>query len=940
MTTVTGDISQDFSAALDQDPWVNANFTAIASPMQLDGNTLRCSIGNSAIHRVTGQTWGNVITSKLEFVASSTFDLVGFSITNSATGISDYEGYFLYIAGTTPTLVKTFGASYPLGGPDTTVIGTYPAITGLAAGDTIELELDQTAHTFTLRHNGAIYQTTGLSNTVTDSTYTANLIPGLFFLGGDVGNDRVRSIAFSGVTSSPTAAVISSPTPSGTLGTATTATLGATTDQNTGAFYGVVDSAANLSGVTKAQVKQGFKASGTAALAANVSAVTTTSPSTGISGLTPSTLYSYAIVQNNGNGDSNLLTGTFTTAAGTPAAVLSAPTPSGTLATTTTATLGATTDQNTGTLYGVVDTAANLSGITISEVKLGARHNGGTNSAFAYSNNTVSTTSPTTAITALTPSTLYSYALVQTNANGDSNLVTGTFTTATAMAITDVNTSNVILSASSGNVAHGVNLGAVTSGTLNFGVQSSAISAVVAASTTVTFTVPTIWSTGLPFTDVNHTAIYLSVTDGASTAQLNLASTSGLSPPFLYSVYPVSAALGQYGTDSAYHNLAAAPANNDQSVWPALGTNGWLILPELVGGVATGRFSVSGGTGGSTVFTIYYRVDSTATWYSTAVTYNFNVSANVAINGVGATGGVTNPTVAIGVDIAITGVAAAGSVTAPVVSASGAANPTVTGVVGVASVTAPTVTVGAQIIPIAAVATSAVTAPTVVVGGGVASGTTGFRPTILELLEEAWERATGGQEMRTGYQLRTARRSFNFLTLDWQNRGYNFWTLRTNTYPLIVGEPTVYLPFDVMDVSDATVSIDNVDRTLRRLTMPDYTQIPTKRTPGSPTQMQVHRTATQVLLTLWPVPNKAYTLTTYELRRIQDAGTGSTVADIPYRFLPAIVAGLAFYIASKIGGDAVNRVPMLKAQYDDAFQAAVDEDRDKGSVFFAPWRRR
>lgn len=114
------------------------------------------------------------------------------------------------------------------------------------------------------------------------------------------------------------AATLSSPTPSGTLGTQTTATIGATTDQTSGTFYAVVDSAANLSGVTATQIKAGQKASGSAALAANSAAVSTTTPSAGVTGLTAGTLYSYAAVQNNSNGDSNVVTGTFTTAAATP----------------------------------------------------------------------------------------------------------------------------------------------------------------------------------------------------------------------------------------------------------------------------------------------------------------------------------------------------------------------------------------------------------------------------------------------------------------------------------------------------------------------------------------------------------------------------------------------------------------------------------------------
>lgn len=620
-----------------------------------------------------------------------------------------------------------------------------------------------------------------------------------------------------------------------------------------------------------------------------------------------------------------------TTAAGS--ASLSTPTFSA--ITTSTATMSVTTDTAGGTLYIIVTPISGTP--TAAQIKAGQSSTGAA-ALYATSATATSGANVFSGVTGLVSGTVYYGWAIQNN-GVDSNTVTNNFTSAAGLTLTNVNTTNIIVSGSTGNVANGTNLGSVVSGTLNYSTFSSAISSVVAASTTVTFTVPTITSTtSLPFTDANHTAIFLRVTDGTNNAQINLASVGGMAVPAGFTVYPISAATGQYGTDSAYHNVPSAPANNDQSLWPVTGTNGWTITPELSGANATGRFSVSGGTGGTTTFTIFYRVETTGVWYSTAVTYNFNVSANVSVIGVGATSAINGPVPTTGTNIAITGVSAATFIAGPVVSAVGSAIIAVPSVVVSSAVAAPTVIIGAQIIPISVAAASAVSAPTVVITGGVSSGTTTFRPTILELLEEAWERATGGQELRTGYQLRTARRSFNFLTIDWQNRGYNFWTLREGSYTINAGQQGLYLPLDTMDLSDATVSVGGVDRTLQRITMPDYAQIPTKTTQGPPAQMQVHRTVDQILVKLWPVPDATYTVHTYELRRIQDAGTGATVADIPYRFLPAIVAGLAYFIASKIGGDAYQRVPMLQAQYNDAFESAADEDRDKGSLFIAPRR--
>lgn len=318
MTTVTGDIAVDFSSASNQNPWVNSDFTALAGTLQIDSNTLRSAAGGIGFYRITGETWGNLITCRFEYWQNSTYDWIGCSITDSTTAEVDYEGYFFFLENTTPKLVKVTNGSYPQGGPDTSGIGTYAAITGLTQGDTFELELNQTTHAFTIRRNGTIIQTTGAANSVTDSTYTTNLIPGICSAGGDIGNGRIRSIAFSGVSSS--SPVISSPTPSGTLGTSTTATIGGSTNHPTAGSnnaYCVVDSAANLTGVTETQIKLGQKASGTAAAASGNVAVTSGTFAISITGLTANTLYTYKIVQNDVDGDSNIISGTFTTAAAT-----------------------------------------------------------------------------------------------------------------------------------------------------------------------------------------------------------------------------------------------------------------------------------------------------------------------------------------------------------------------------------------------------------------------------------------------------------------------------------------------------------------------------------------------------------------------------------------------------------------------------------------------
>lgn len=219
------------------------------------------------------------------------------------------------------------------------------------------------------------------------------------------------------------------------------------------------------------------------------------------------------------------------------------------------------------------------------------------------------------------------------------------------------------------------------------------------------------------------------------------------------------------------------------------------------------------------------------------------------------------------------------------------------------------------------------------------SGTASFNLDLAELIEEAYERA--GAEGRTGYDVRTARRSLNLMFADWANRGVNMWTFEQGAQNLLAGVATYDLPPDTVDLLEHVVRSGSgsnaIDTTLTRSSVSTYSQLPNKQQPGVPNLILVTRTiAPQV--TVWPVPDadNTYALVYWRMRRIQDAGAGGTRAmDVPFRFLPALVAGLAYYLALKVpGGDA--RLPILKAQYDEAWQLAADEDREKASVFLVP----
>lgn len=221
------------------------------------------------------------------------------------------------------------------------------------------------------------------------------------------------------------------------------------------------------------------------------------------------------------------------------------------------------------------------------------------------------------------------------------------------------------------------------------------------------------------------------------------------------------------------------------------------------------------------------------------------------------------------------------------------------------------------------------------------SGTATFDLDLTELVEEAFERAGG--EMRSGYDLRTARRSLNLLFADWANRGLNLWTVSSGTIPLVTGTATYNLPDDTVDLLEHVIRTNagnastQADLTITRISVSTYASIPNKLTQARPIQIYINRQAPTPTVTVWPVPDPSttYTLVYWRLRRLQDAGNGSNTMDVPFRFLPAMVAGLAYYLAMKIPPGA-QRLQILKAQYEEAWQLAFEEDREKAAVRFVP----
>lgn len=296
------------------------------------------------------------------------------------------------------------------------------------------------------------------------------------------------------------------------------------------------------------------------------------------------------------------------------------------------------------------------------------------------------------------------------------------------------------------------------------------------------------------------------------------------------------------------------------------------------------------------------------------------------------------------------------------------------------------------------------------------SGTTSFNLDLNNLVEDAFERC--GQELRTGYDLRTARRSLNLMTIEWANRGINMWTVEPGQINLNQGQIMYPLPVDTIDLLDMVTRTgtgqNQQDININRISESTYITIPNKNATGRPIQVWINRqsgqenpttivtaealTASDTTITLsstvglaqfgfiridsetiqyggidgndltgcirgvnnttaathttasrvyvqnlptvnvWPAPDQSnfYQFVYYRLRRIQDAGNGVTVEDIPFRFIPCMVAGLAAYLSMKLPNVSPDRIQMLRADYEAAFQLAADEDREKAAVRFVP----
>jgi|TARA_R100001463_G_scaffold39239_1_gene84166 hypothetical protein len=211
------------------------------------------------------------------------------------------------------------------------------------------------------------------------------------------------------------------------------------------------------------------------------------------------------------------------------------------------------------------------------------------------------------------------------------------------------------------------------------------------------------------------------------------------------------------------------------------------------------------------------------------------------------------------------------------------------------------------------------------------SGSRDFELDVADIIEEAYERC--GVEVRTGYDAKTARRSLNLMFADWANRGLNLWTVKQNTITLTKGQSQETLTSDVVDLLEIVLRRDGTDFEVQKISRGEYLTLPAKSTEGRSSQVYFDRQITPVM-NIWPTPeNSTDQLIYYYVQRIEDADTLTNTTDLPFRFYPCMVAGLAYYLSMK---RALDRTQLLKSVYEEEFQRAADEDEARTPLKLQP----
>ena len=218
------------------------------------------------------------------------------------------------------------------------------------------------------------------------------------------------------------------------------------------------------------------------------------------------------------------------------------------------------------------------------------------------------------------------------------------------------------------------------------------------------------------------------------------------------------------------------------------------------------------------------------------------------------------------------------------------------------------------------------------------SSSTDFEPNVAEFVEEAFERC--GLELRTGYDLKTAKRSINIMLAEWANRGLNQWTIEQTTQALTEGTSSYSLNSNVIDILDMvvrrTVNSVDTDISMSRLSRSEYINIPNKTTKSRPSQFFLDKLTTPAIK-IWPAPENSTDILVFnKLVRMDDADKATNTMDMPFRFYPCFAAGLAYYISMKRSPE---RSAVLKQAYEEEFQRAMSQDEDRASFRIRPYLR-
>ena len=211
------------------------------------------------------------------------------------------------------------------------------------------------------------------------------------------------------------------------------------------------------------------------------------------------------------------------------------------------------------------------------------------------------------------------------------------------------------------------------------------------------------------------------------------------------------------------------------------------------------------------------------------------------------------------------------------------------------------------------------------------SSSTDFNLDVAEYIEEAFERC--GLEAKTGYDLQTAKRSMNIMLAEWANRGLNQWTIEQRTQALTANDSEYSLGTDIIDILSVVVRRSGTDFSMTRISRDTFINLPNKTSTSRPTQYFLDRQITPNLK-LYPTPENSTDVIIYDaLTRMQDADTQVNTLEIPFRFIPCLTAGLAYYIAMKRAPD---RIQLLKTVYEEEFERAMAEDRDRSAFNVSP----